>query len=41
MNATSPYWPYFLSAAFLSLTALLVVRDLLRTKLRPLLRRAR
>ena len=31
----------FLSAAFLGLTALLVARDLLRTKLRPLLRRAR
>ncbi|MEW6512906.1 MAG: hypothetical protein AB1443_02785 [Pseudomonadota bacterium] len=41
MIATTPYWPYLLSAAFLSLTALLVARDLLRTKLRPLLRRAR
>lgn len=41
MNATVTYWPYLFSAAFLGLTALLVARDLLRTKLRPLLRRAR
>jgi hypothetical protein len=41
MTATTPYWPTFLFAAFLSLAALLVARDLLRTKLRPLLRRAR
>lgn len=41
MTATTPYLAIFLSAALLSLTALLVARGLLRTKLRPLLRRAR